>query len=128
MKNNNDPRSINYKRTFNKEHINKKRLLIILSIELIISIITYYLFNKISYVVIINIIYLICILKYLLIFIVKIYQKIAPISVREKCRFEPSCSNYMLQCLEKYGLFKGLKKGINRLKRCNTNDGGYDYP
>ena len=128
MKNSDDPTSIYYDRKYNKEPINKKRLIIIVTLCLIVSIIIYLLSNKILYVLIFNIIYFLVLLKYVLIFIVKMYQKIAPISIREKCRFEPSCSNYMLQCLEKYGLFKGLKKGINRLKRCNINDGGYDYP
>lgn len=59
---------------------------------------------------------------------VRIYQRFAPDSIRNKCRFEPSCSEYMILSLQKYGLIKGLKKGINRLKRCNINDGGYDMP
>lgn len=124
----NDPRSYEYERIYNKEPINKKRLFIILLIDLIISSIAYLILKKVSIIVIINIVYYLVCLKYVLIFLVKIYQKIAPISIRSKCRFEPSCSNYMLQSLEKYGLFKGIKKGINRLRRCNVNDGGYDYP
>ena len=67
-------------------------------------------------------------MKRAIICIVRIYQRYAPEAVRRKCRFEPSCSEYMILALEKYGLFKGLKKGINRLKRCNINDGGYDMP
>lgn len=67
-------------------------------------------------------------LKRILICIVRIYQRYAPDSLRNKCRFEPSCSQYMILSLEKYGLWCGLKKGIDRLKRCNTNGGGFDYP
>lgn len=59
---------------------------------------------------------------------IKLYQKYAPDSIRNKCRFEPSCSEYMILAIEKYGLIKGLQKGICRLKRCNINDGGYDFP
>lgn len=128
MKNKQDPRSYEYERVYNKEPINKKRVLIILLINFIMTTISYFISKKISVIIIVNLIYCILCLKYILIFLIKIYQKIAPISIRSKCRFEPSCSNYMLQSLEKYGLFKGLKKGINRLKRCNINDGGYDYP
>lgn len=123
-----DPRSYEYKRIYNKEPINKKRFLTIIFIGLIITIISLLIFKKIYIVVICNMLYYILCLKYILILMIKIYQKIAPISIRSKCRFEPSCSNYMLQSLEKYGLFKGLKKGLDRLKRCNINDGGYDYP
>lgn len=59
---------------------------------------------------------------------VRIYQRFAPDKVRMKCRFEPSCSEYMITSIEKYGVIKGAAKGINRLKRCNINGGGYDYP
>ncbi|MGN1419173.1 MAG: membrane protein insertion efficiency factor YidD [Acutalibacteraceae bacterium] len=59
---------------------------------------------------------------------VKIYQHFAPETLRNKCRFEPSCSEYMILAIEKYGLLKGIKKGICRLKRCNTDNGGFDFP
>lgn len=78
---------------------------------------------------------LLCFLLYLLvnakrvsICLIRIYQRYAPDSVRNKCRFEPSCSQYMIMALQKYGLIKGLKKGIDRLKRCNINNGGFDLP
>jgi len=67
-------------------------------------------------------------LRRILICLVRIYQRFAPDSLRNKCRFEPSCSEYMILSLQKYGLWKGLAKGIDRLKRCNTDDGGFDYP
>jgi uncharacterized protein len=45
------------------------------------------------------------------------------------CRFEPSCSRYMIGALQKYGLIKGLSKGIGRILRCHPwNPGGYDPP
>ena len=59
---------------------------------------------------------------------VKLYQRFAPEAIRRKCRFEPSCSQYMLLSIEKYGVWKGLPKGINRLRRCNINNGGFDEP
>lgn len=66
--------------------------------------------------------------KQAIISLIRIYQRYAPDSVRNKCRFEPSCSQYMVLSLQKYGLWKGLQKGIRRLKRCNIHDGGYDLP
>ena len=66
--------------------------------------------------------------KRILICAIQLYQKYAPDSLRNKCRFEPSCSEYMRLAIEKYGLAKGLRKGIDRLKRCNTDGGGYDFP
>lgn len=67
-------------------------------------------------------------LKRITICLIKIYQRYTPASIRNKCRFEPSCSEYMLLVIEKYGLMKGLQKGISRLKRCNINGGGFDFP
>lgn len=67
-------------------------------------------------------------LKRALICAVKIYQRYAPESIRNKCRFEPSCSEYMILSLQKYGVVKGLAKGIDRLKRCNIDNGGFDMP
>ena len=60
--------------------------------------------------------------------LVKIYQRYAPARIRKKCRFEPSCSEYMLLSLEKYGFWKGAFKGLGRIKRCHNKDGGFDYP
>ena len=59
---------------------------------------------------------------------IKLYQKYAPDAVRNKCRYEPSCSEYMLLSIEKHGFIKGVKKGILRLKRCNVDNGGFDFP
>lgn len=59
---------------------------------------------------------------------VKIYQRFAPASIRCKCRFEPSCSQYMILSLQKFGVVKGLKKGVGRLRRCNVDHGGFDPP
>ena len=66
--------------------------------------------------------------KRMIICAIRIYQRYAPDSLRNKCRFEPSCSEYMILAIEKYGLIKGLQKGICRLKRCNIDGGGFDFP
>ncbi len=46
------------------------------------------------------------------------------------CRFYPSCSNYAIGSLEKYGLIKGAIKSYSRLRRCtNKNlDSTIDFP
>jgi putative membrane protein insertion efficiency factor len=45
------------------------------------------------------------------------------------CRFQPSCSRYMIGALRKYGLIKGLTRGIARLARCHPwHPGGDDPP
>ena len=58
--------------------------------------------------------------------VIRLYQRLAPAAVRNSCRFEPSCSQYMILSIEKYGLWKGLRKGRNRLKRCSIRYTGED--
>jgi putative component of membrane protein insertase Oxa1/YidC/SpoIIIJ protein YidD len=65
---------------------------------------------------------------FILIRIIVLYQFVTPKRIREACRFDPSCSNYMILSLKKYGLIIGFKKGITRLKRCKWPNGGEDYP
>ena len=43
------------------------------------------------------------------------------------CRFFPTCSEYTLQAVEKYGTFKGCFLGIKRISKCHPfGKGGYD--
>ena len=43
------------------------------------------------------------------------------------CIFEPSCSQYTYEAIEKHGIIKGILKGSYRILRCNPfNKGGYD--
>lgn len=59
-------------------------------------------------------------------YIIKIYQFFSAL-FPPKCRFYPSCSNYMLQAIDKYGLFKGLFLGTKRICKCHPfHPGGYD--
>ncbi|MBO4938510.1 MAG: membrane protein insertion efficiency factor YidD [Oscillospiraceae bacterium] len=67
-------------------------------------------------------------LKRIVIWCVECYQRFAPISVRCMCRFEPSCSEYMILAVTKHGPFKGICKGFHRLWRCSHKGGGFDYP
>ena len=67
-------------------------------------------------------------MKSVLISLIQLYQKKAPARIRNSCRFEPSCSEYMILAIKKYGTYKGLLKGINRLQRCKIPNGGIDVP
>ncbi len=43
------------------------------------------------------------------------------------CKFYPTCSEYMKQAIEKYGVIKGVFMGVLRIIRCNPfSKGGYD--
>jgi len=64
----------------------------------------------------------------ILITLVRFYQSIAPQFVRDRCRFEPSCSNYAIQALEKYPSWQALRLIVDRLRRCRYPNGGEDYP
>jgi putative membrane protein insertion efficiency factor len=65
-------------------------------------------------------------LKKLVIVVVKGYQKAAFLKT-PSCRFYPSCSNYSIQAIEKYGVIKGGWLTAKRIIRCHPfNPGGYD--
>jgi putative membrane protein insertion efficiency factor len=63
---------------------------------------------------------------------VRLYQRtISPILVAVSgggiCRFDPSCSQYTIDAIAKYGPFKGTWLGVCRISRCHPfNKGGYD--
>lgn len=67
-------------------------------------------------------------LKRFAIGVVLCYKAFAPMDVRRSCRFEPTCSTYMIMAIKKYGLVYGVIKGIRRLLRCKPPNGGVDYP
>jgi putative membrane protein insertion efficiency factor len=58
-----------------------------------------------------------------------LYQRTLSPLLGNVCRFEPSCSRYMVECLRKDGLLRGLARGVRRFSRCHPwNPGGYDPP
>jgi putative membrane protein insertion efficiency factor len=65
----------------------------------------------------------------LLVGMIWVYQRTLSPMLGNACRFEPSCSRYMVESLRKYGLIRGLAKGLRRVSRCHPWDpGGYDPP
>jgi len=73
--------------------------------------------------------------RFILIKIIKLYQKTLSFDhgflkflyPHGYCRFSPSCSNYSIKAIEKYGVFLGGYKAFKRILRCNPwNKGGYD--
>lgn len=65
--------------------------------------------------------------SYIIIVPVKIYQWIISPWLPNSCRYTPTCSQYMLEAVKKYGPFKGGWLGIKRLSRCHPWGGhGYD--
>lgn len=66
---------------------------------------------------------------WLLIVAVRTYQlTLSPIFGRQ-CRFYPTCSNYFIGAVKKYGAVRGSLKGVLRICRCNPfHPGGIDPP
>ena len=69
-------------------------------------------------------------MKKISIIIFKFYKKrISPIFsfMGIHCKYYPTCSEYMMQAIEKYGFIKGFFLGIFRFLKCNPfSKGGYD--
>ncbi len=65
-------------------------------------------------------------MRKILIFLIKLYQ-VTPLHTHNLCRFQPTCSQYMIDALNKYGTIKGLKLGLKRIKKCRPGgEFGYD--
>lgn len=65
----------------------------------------------------------------LFIALVRFYQKIISPLFGPKCRFYPTCSEYAILAVKKYGFVKGFFKAVFRILRCNPfSKGGIDYP
>ena len=61
--------------------------------------------------------------------LIRLYQKyIRGLNPKDiGCKFYPTCSDYMIQAIEKHGIFKGMAMGVWRILRCNPfSKGGYD--
>ena len=67
-------------------------------------------------------------MKTILIKSIKFYQKyLSPLKGRATCIYTPTCSQYAIEALEKYGLIKGGGLAVWRILRCNPfAKGGYD--
>ena len=66
--------------------------------------------------------------KKIVIFVLRVYQRVAPYEIRCTCLFVPNCSEYMILAVKKYGVIRGVRKGFARLRRCKPPNGGEDYP
>lgn len=65
-------------------------------------------------------------MKKIIIYLIRGYQVI-PFIGHKMCRFTPTCSEYMIEAIDKYGVKKGLVLGLKRLKKCHPKgDYGYD--
>lgn len=66
-------------------------------------------------------------MKRILIVLVRLYQTAISPYKRPCCKYYPTCSNYAIEAIERFGAFKGSALAIYRILRCNPfSRGGYD--
>jgi len=67
------------------------------------------------------------ILIYPFLFLIKVYQNFISPLLPPTCRYQPTCSHYAKEALEKHGLFKGGWLALKRIASCHPWGGsGYD--
>ena len=66
-------------------------------------------------------------MKHILIALVKFYRKYISPLTPPSCRYVPTCSQYALEALEKYGAVKGGWLAIKRICRCHPFHKGHDF-
>jgi putative membrane protein insertion efficiency factor len=58
---------------------------------------------------------------------VRVYQRVVSPLIGPRCKYYPSCSEYAVQAVRRYGILRGLVLAAWRLLRCNPwSDGGVD--
>ncbi len=67
-------------------------------------------------------------MKRILLALIRFYRRqLSPLKRMSTCRFIPTCSEYALVAIERYGAWKGTRMAIRRIARCNPfHPGGYD--
>ena len=65
----------------------------------------------------------------IVILMVRVYQVCLSPLLGRNCRFQPTCSAYFIQSVEKHGAIRGGFKGLIRICKCHPfHPGGYDPP
>lgn len=66
-------------------------------------------------------------MKYILLGIIRVYQLTLSKILPPSCRFDPSCSRYGYEAIQKHGAIKGSWLATKRISRCHPfHPGGYD--
>ncbi|MBK9151261.1 MAG: membrane protein insertion efficiency factor YidD [Saprospiraceae bacterium] len=66
-------------------------------------------------------------MKSIFIFPVKLYQKIISPMLGPHCRYQPTCSQYMIDAIQEWGVIRGIWLGIKRIGRCHPwGSSGHD--
>jgi putative membrane protein insertion efficiency factor len=66
-------------------------------------------------------------MKFLLIGLIRVYRLVISPLFPPSCRFQPTCSQYALDAIERFGAIRGSWMAIKRILRCHPfHPGGYD--
>lgn len=66
-------------------------------------------------------------MKALALALIRFYKRFISPGLPSSCRFEPTCSTYTYEAIERYGVIRGSWLGAKRISRCHPlNPGGYD--
>ncbi|ERK28626.1 UPF0161 protein yidD [Clostridium intestinale URNW] len=66
-------------------------------------------------------------MKRILIILIKFYKRFISPMMKPNCIYIPTCSQYAIDAIEKYGAIKGSFMAIKRILRCHPfHKGGYD--
>jgi putative membrane protein insertion efficiency factor len=67
------------------------------------------------------------IIQFPFILLIRIYQVVISPLTPATCRFEPTCSHYSAEAIQKHGVFKGIWLSIKRISKCHPwGKSGYD--
>lgn len=59
--------------------------------------------------------------------LIGIYQKLVSPNLSPNCRYQPSCSHYMVESVRRFGAVRGVMLGVHRIARCQPlREGGFD--
>jgi uncharacterized protein len=66
-------------------------------------------------------------MRELIVSVLRFYKRWLSPALPAACRYHPTCSEYMMQAVERYGVTRGVTLGLGRLLRCHPfHSGGYD--
>ena len=67
-------------------------------------------------------------MKFMFVILIRLYQLLIAPVIGSCCRFEPTCSHYALEAIQKHGAFKGMWLALKRISKCRPGHIGGEDP